>query len=232
VEQQTPYWPARTYLYIFWIISSLAAVNHGVYLGRPSAQRIIKWCSSYKTLTKSPGVRVIGFVDFMHLPELYLNRKHKHFGNWICFYLLVREGRHLLCSVHYKELTSITGPNRIGPLENLTSVSGPTRIGVSFPSPGDGNRSSFGHVVSSSHLEFRTMDKVQKPTDSERCTPSSEHFCFLIWRALNVLISEASQSNIRKTDGEVKAKNIAVTKEFPILLRNYNVILFQLRLSS
>jgi hypothetical protein len=35
-----------------------------------------------------------------------------------------------------------------------------------------------------SYLEFRTMDKVQKPSDSECCTPSSEHFRFQIWHQI------------------------------------------------
>jgi hypothetical protein len=37
-------------------------------------------------------------------------RKTKRFGNWICFRLQVRWGRHLLCWVLQKELTSITAP--------------------------------------------------------------------------------------------------------------------------
>jgi hypothetical protein len=50
----------------------------------------------------------------------------------------------------------------------LALSNGPSRVGVSFPSPEDGSRSSFRNVVFSSYLEFRTMDKVQKPSDSER----------------------------------------------------------------
>jgi hypothetical protein len=40
-------------------------------------------------------------------------------------------------------------------------------IEVSFRSHEDGNRSSFRNAVISSSLEFRTMDKVLKPSDSE-----------------------------------------------------------------
>jgi hypothetical protein len=39
--------------------------------------------------------------------------------------------------------------------------------GLSFPSPEDGNRYSFRNVVFYSYLEFRTMDKDQKSSDSE-----------------------------------------------------------------
>jgi hypothetical protein len=35
---------------------------------------------------------------------------------------------------------------------------------------------SFQNVVFSSHLEFPTMDKVHKSSDSECYAPSSEHF--------------------------------------------------------
>jgi hypothetical protein len=50
----------------------------------------------------------------------------------------------------------------------LALSKGPNKVGVSLTSPEDGNRSSFRNVVFSSDLGFRTMDKVQKPSDSER----------------------------------------------------------------
>jgi hypothetical protein len=40
-------------------------------------------------------------------------------------------------------------------------------IGVSCPSPEDGNRSSFRNVVFFCFIEYRTMDKVQKPSSLE-----------------------------------------------------------------
>jgi hypothetical protein len=43
----------------------------------------------------------------------------------------------------------------------------PNRVGVSCPSPGDGNRSSFRNVVFSTYLEFWLTDKVHKPNYSE-----------------------------------------------------------------
>jgi hypothetical protein len=48
-----------------------------------------------------------------------------------------------------------------------------------FPSPDRPTpfkRTSFQNAVFSSYLEFRTMDKVHKPCDSERYIPSSEPF--------------------------------------------------------
>jgi hypothetical protein len=47
---------------------------------------------------------------------------------------------------------------------------------MSLPSPEDGNRSSFRNVVLFSLLEFQTMDKVQKTSNPECHTPSSEPF--------------------------------------------------------
>jgi hypothetical protein len=49
----------------------------------------------------------------------------------------------------------------------LALSKGPKRAGVSLPSPEDGNTSSLRNVVFSSYLEFQTMDKVHKPSDSE-----------------------------------------------------------------
>jgi hypothetical protein len=42
----------------------------------------------------------------------------------------------------------------------------PNRVAVSLPSPEEGNRSSFRNAVFQ-YLEFRTMDKVQKPSNSK-----------------------------------------------------------------
>jgi hypothetical protein len=39
-------------------------------------------------------------------------------------------------------------------------------MSLSLSSPEDGNRSRFRNVVFCSYLEYRTMDKVQKPIDS------------------------------------------------------------------
>jgi hypothetical protein len=46
------------------------------------------------------------------------NCKTQRFGNWNCFRLQVREGKHLLCWVPQKELTSITGRQK--PSDSVT----------------------------------------------------------------------------------------------------------------
>jgi hypothetical protein len=48
----------------------------------------------------------------------------------------------------------------------LAFSTGPDTVGVSLPSPEGGNRPIFRNGVLYSYLEFRTMDKVQKPSDS------------------------------------------------------------------
>jgi hypothetical protein len=50
----------------------------------------------------------------------------------------------------------------------LALPKGPNRVGVTLPSPEDGNMSSYRNVAVSSYLEFRTMDKVQNPSDSRK----------------------------------------------------------------
>jgi hypothetical protein len=44
----------------------------------------------------------------------------------------------------------------------LTLSKRPKRLSVSFPSPEDGNRSSFWNVVFSGYLEYRTMGKFHE----------------------------------------------------------------------
>jgi hypothetical protein len=46
-------------------------------------------------------------------------------------------------------------------------VSGLNTVNVSFLSPEEGNTSSFPNVMLSSYLEFRTFNKIQKPSDFE-----------------------------------------------------------------
>jgi hypothetical protein len=95
----------------------------------------------------------------------------KSYGNWTCYRLQVRGGG---------------TPTLLGSLEELTRPflallrlalsKEPNRVGVSLPSPEDGNRSSFRNFVFCYYLEFRTMNKVQKPSHSECYTPLSEPF--------------------------------------------------------
>jgi hypothetical protein len=58
-------------------------------------------------------------------------------------------------------------PCQLGPLEKLTSITGPNWLGVFPPWPEDGNRSSFRNVVFSNFLEYWTMDKVKKLSNSD-----------------------------------------------------------------
>jgi hypothetical protein len=76
------------------------------------------------------------------------NWKTQRVGNSICFHPQVSGGIHLLCLVPQKGLTSITGP-----------------VSVFFHSPEEGNRSSLGNVFSS-YLEYQTMGKIHRPSDS------------------------------------------------------------------
>jgi hypothetical protein len=63
----------------------------------------------------------------------------------------------------------------LGPLERLTSITEPETQQCRCLAP---LTLSFRKFVTSSYLEFQTMDKVQKPSDSEHYTPSSEPFRF------------------------------------------------------
>jgi hypothetical protein len=56
----------------------------------------------------------------------------------------------------------------------LALSKGPNKVDVSLPSPEDRNRPSFRNIVFSTYLEFLTMAKIHKPSDSEWYTPSSE----------------------------------------------------------
>jgi hypothetical protein len=52
-------------------------------------------------------------------------------------------------------------------LERDAIVTRPSRVGFSFPLPQDEIRPSFRNVVLSGYLEFRTMYKIHKPSDSK-----------------------------------------------------------------
>jgi hypothetical protein len=62
---------------------------------------------------------------------------------------------------------------------------GPNRVRVSLPSPEVVNNYYFWSFVISDGLEFRTMDKVQKFSDPERYTPSSEPFSIYLHRNIS-----------------------------------------------
>jgi hypothetical protein len=97
------------------------------------------------------------------------------YGAW--WYLLKKDARAGQSCLHLK---LVSGKNQMSPAYEclhkevslvqwlrLAFSKGPNRVGVSFPSPENGNRSSIRNVVfSSTYLQFRTMDKVQKPRNS------------------------------------------------------------------
>jgi hypothetical protein len=66
---------------------------------------------------------------------------------------------------------------------------GTNRVGLFFRSPENLNRSIFRNVVFTSYLEFRTMVKIHKPSDSECYTPWAELFAFYQYVSSLVLIS-------------------------------------------
>jgi hypothetical protein len=74
-------------------------------------------------------------------------------------------------------------------VSRLALSKGHNKVGVSLPSPEGGNRSSFRNVVFSNYLEFRTMDKVQKPSDSEFCLYCMSETCVGINVASNAITS-------------------------------------------
>jgi hypothetical protein len=69
------------------------------------------------------------------------------------------------------EITTLLGLLERGDL-------GPNRVGAFLLSPENRSTSSFRKVVFLIYLEFRTMDKVRKATDSEFYTPSLEPLTF------------------------------------------------------
>jgi hypothetical protein len=91
------------------------------------------------------------------------NLKIQCFGNWICFRLQAIAGRHLICWVP-------------GSLIWLALSKGPNIVAVSTPSSQDRNWSRFWSIAFPNYLEYRTMHKVHKLSDSECYTPSLEAY--------------------------------------------------------
>jgi hypothetical protein len=85
------------------------------------------------------------------------------------------------------------------------------RDGAFLSSPQDGNRPSFQNVVFSSYLDFRMMDEVQKPNDSQY----KYQFLFV-----SVLIS-----NLNLMTCKLQEKIVALLFEFTsIFITDYNAI--------
>jgi hypothetical protein len=64
------------------------------------------------------------------------------------------------------EIHILLGTSERADLIHWGSAKGPNWVDVSLPSREEGNWSSFQDVVFSSYLEFRTMDKVNIPSES------------------------------------------------------------------
>jgi hypothetical protein len=97
---------------------------------------------------------ITGFLDFAYRPEFQILEN-----------TMFRKLDLFPPSDEGRDTTTLLGPLERANLNHWTT--GSNRAGVSFPSPEDGNTSSFPEVVFSSYLEFRTMDKVNKPSNSE-----------------------------------------------------------------
>jgi hypothetical protein len=97
---------------------------------------------------------ITGFLDFVHHPVLQLNPENTTFRKLDLFQSSGEGERHLLCWVPQKELTSIIfskGPNRVG--------ASPLTWGLTHP--------VFETLCSLGFLEYRTMDKAPKPSNSK-----------------------------------------------------------------
>jgi hypothetical protein len=66
-----------------------------------------------------------------------------------------------------RETPTLLGRLTLLKSSRLALSKGPNRLGDSFPSHVGGNWSSFRNVAFSTYLEFRAVDKVHKPSDSE-----------------------------------------------------------------
>jgi hypothetical protein len=89
------------------------------------------------------------------------NKRIQRFGNWICFHPQV-SGRHLLCWAQVQWL-------------RLAVSNGPIREGIS-PFTWGQKQIQLPKRCILQFFEYRTMGKVQKPSNSECYTPSSEPF--------------------------------------------------------
>jgi hypothetical protein len=137
-------------------------------------------------------LRITGFVDFVHRPEFYATIKHSvsETGSLYIF-RLGQEGTYSIRSLRKNCLQSLDmdmsyNNSHTNTWHQAQSMRSKKKI-CSKVSWRNMHRvelwykwrwSSFRNFVFSSYLEFRTMGKVQKPGDSECCTPSSEPFRF------------------------------------------------------
>jgi hypothetical protein len=106
------YWGKNRKRHLLWITNATLRADHSCK---------VRMCN----ISKSTGPQYHWVYGLCPSSGILNNYKTQCFGNCISFRLQVSGREGLLCWIHMKELTSITGPNRVG---------------VLFPSPVDGNR--------------------------------------------------------------------------------------------
>jgi hypothetical protein len=122
-------------------------------------------------------------------------QKTQHFGNWTCLRPDVMGEMHLLCWAPYKDLISITG----------------------LSSPEDGNRSRFPNVVFTSYIEFRTIDRIQKTSNSECYSLSSEPFRVFLYAC----ICDVVGSNLGRDSGSSERRFFVILLGESSQMSNY-----------
>jgi hypothetical protein len=124
------------------------------------------------------------FFKILRNPEL----KSESLGVWDL--IIARDSKQLVYTTFRKCIcfrvqvrrrdTSLLGSLALVQWLTLALFKRSNRFGVALLSPEDGNESTFQNVVFFSYLEFWTMDKVHKSSDSECYVPSSEPFIFYL----------------------------------------------------
>jgi hypothetical protein len=109
--------------------------------------------------------KITGFMDFVHSPEF-----------WMLENTTFRKLDTFPSSGEGEEDIYSVGPLKKNHWLRLVLYKGPERVDVSLPSPEEEKRCSFRDVSFYSYLEYRTMDRVQKLSDSECYKLSSEPF--------------------------------------------------------
>jgi hypothetical protein len=92
----------------------------------------------------------------------------------------------------------------------LAISEGSNKVSISFPSPEDGNGSSFRNVVLPSYLEFRIRNKVLKHSDSERSNFAFEIILIFYISVITEKLQTLRQytKRIRKTPGPHSASQL------------------------
>jgi hypothetical protein len=142
-------------------LHSSRAVTSFTFLFQTSQQQRV-----FQVARKHTAVRSSAFVGLVHYHEFCIIRKNDVSGTGSVSGLGWGEEDTYSVGFLKKELTSVSGP---------ALSKGPNRVAISLRSPEDGNTSSFRNILFSSHSEFRTMVKAQKPLG---CTESRQVHVF------------------------------------------------------